>query len=216
LGVHFNNYYPGQWNKSNDWSWQGITGSYSETKYVTVYDNLGNLIYGNEPDSTQTSQPPSITVADVFGFEDTSGWIAPAGIATRNTTNKTQGSASLRISGGGYQTINSIDLSTAKITGETSTLKLDFYIGATQPNRYWIGQVQLFASCPSAGLYNAYIGQCELTGLPYSAFSTLSFTLSGDVLAILRGNYTDFSFKWALNTNSGSGPYLLDNMRFTN
>jgi hypothetical protein len=47
--VHFKNYYPGVWNKTNDYSWEGITTSLAVTTKVTVYDNAGNLIYGVEP-----------------------------------------------------------------------------------------------------------------------------------------------------------------------
>ncbi len=49
FGVHFTNYWPGVWNKTNDWSWQGVTTSFTTTTNVTVYDNAGNLIYGTEP-----------------------------------------------------------------------------------------------------------------------------------------------------------------------
>lgn len=49
FGVHFLNYYPGTWTKTNDWSWQGITATFGITTNVTVYDNVGNLVYGNEP-----------------------------------------------------------------------------------------------------------------------------------------------------------------------
>jgi hypothetical protein len=49
FGVHFLNYYPGVWNKSNDWSWQGITTNFTVTTKVTVYNNANTLIYGTEP-----------------------------------------------------------------------------------------------------------------------------------------------------------------------
>jgi hypothetical protein len=49
FGVHFKNYWPGTWTKTNDWSWQGITASFTTTTKVTVYDNADNLIYGTEP-----------------------------------------------------------------------------------------------------------------------------------------------------------------------
>lgn len=48
FGVHFANYASG-WNKTNDYSWQGITPSFGVTTKVTVYDNGGNLVYGSEP-----------------------------------------------------------------------------------------------------------------------------------------------------------------------
>jgi hypothetical protein len=49
FGVHFQNYYPGTWNKTNDYSWQGVTPSFTVTTKVAVYDNAGTLIYGVEP-----------------------------------------------------------------------------------------------------------------------------------------------------------------------
>jgi hypothetical protein len=218
LGVHFNNYYPGQWTKLNDWSWQGITGSFSETQKVTIYDQYGNLFYGSEPDSQQTLMPPNISTAEVFGFEKLGGWIAPAGTNSLNSTNKTQGSYSLKISNGGYQTINSIDMSTSKITGVLPKIKVDLFIGPSQPNPSWYGTLQLYVNCPSANVNDTYLGQCELTGLQKNAFNTLTFTIPSNIQTLLtqNPNPTDFSFKWTLNTNSNSGPYSFDNMRFSN
>jgi hypothetical protein len=157
----------------------------------------------------------SLLISNIFGFENSSYWALSSGSSSLNTTIKTHGNASLQISGGGYQTINSADISTSAIMGSTSNLSIDVYLGPTQPNIYWIGQVQLLVSCPSAGLYNVYIGQNELTNLTLGAFHTLSFTLPSNVLTVLKGNYSDFSFEWVLNTNANSGPYCLDNMIFT-
>ena len=214
FGVHFTNYYPGQWVKSNDWSWIGMSGSYSETQRVTLYDRDGMLLYGNEPTVYAASQPPVITVNDIFGFESCTGWSVSQGTISSDSVNKTQGNASVDFSGGGVQEIISTDLSTTEITGETSTLKLDVFVGNTQPNQWYVGYLQLTVNCPSAGLLNTYIGQVDLTSLTRGTFSTLTFSVPSNVVSALQGSHTDFSFKMQLNTSSGSGPYKLDNMRF--
>jgi hypothetical protein len=214
FGVHYTNYYPGQWIKSNDWSYQGISGSYSVTERVTVYNNNGILIFGNEPSLPSVAKPPLLTPGNVFGFEITSGWSVSVGSISVDTVSKTQGNASVNFSGGGSQEIISTDLKTVEITGETSVLKLDIFVGTTQPNPYWVGNLQLSVNCPSAGLINTFVGHQELTPLSRGTFNTISFNVPGNVLNALQGVHTDFSFRALLNTNSGSGPYKLDKMRF--
>ena len=157
FGVHYTNYYPGQWIKSNDWSYQGMSSTYNVTQRVTVYNNDGILIYGDEPIPQTVSQPPVMTVGNVFGFENCDGWSVSSGSMTLDNTIKTQGIASVNFSGGGNQQIISTDLSSVEITGETTTLKLDVYVGTTQPNPYWIGTLQLYANCPSGGISNVWI-----------------------------------------------------------
>lgn len=214
FGVHYTNYYPGQWNKSNDWSSDDITDTFSVTSRVTVYNSAGILISGNEPAINSAPLPTVISVADVFGFESCNGWSVSSGTMAPDTFNKTNGIASVNFSGGGYQEINTTDLPVTEISGETSPIMMDFYVGNIQPNQYYVGTLILYANCPSAGITNAYIGQKDLTPLIRGNFTTISFTIPANVLNALRGTFTDFSFKMILNTNSGSGPYKMDNMRF--
>ena len=83
------------------------------------------------------------------------------------------------------------------LAGVTSTLKLDVYVPPGQPNPYWFGAVQLFASCPSAAMNNAYLGQVELTGKPTGAFSALSYTVPSTVQTTLLGAHNDCFFSVA-------------------
>lgn len=214
FGVHYTNYYPGQWIKSNDWSYQGMSSTYNVTQRVTVYNNDGILIYGNEPTLATLSSPPVLTVGNVLGFENCSGWSVSLGSMTQDTVSKTQGIASVNFSGGGNQEIISTDLKTTDITGETSLFKIDLFVGTTQPNPYWVGTLQLYVNCPSGELVNTLIGHKELTPLSRGAFNTLSYTIPTNVLNVMRGNFNDFSFRLLLNNNSGSGPYKMDKMRF--
>jgi hypothetical protein len=162
---------------------------------------------------TTGGQPPSTQVASVLGMENEQNWNSADAVLS-SSPNRTEGSGSLKVEGGGYMLLTSAPLRTADIAGETSTLRLDIFVPGNQPNPYWMGAVQMYAECPSAGAYNVYLGQVELTGLPQNAFSTLSFNLPANVLDILRGNFNDFIFKIALNVNAGTPPTLLDNLRF--
>lgn len=152
----------------------------------------------------------------VFGFENPSLWnfTIGNGTLTSNTTYTTEGSASIRYGGNGYREITCIELETQDITGETSSLAFDFFIGTVQPNPNWIGQVQLKVSCPSANIYDLWIGNIELNGKPQGMFNIFTFNLPTNVVNALQGDHDDFVIRIALNTNVGSGPYYIDNMRF--
>jgi hypothetical protein len=67
---------------------------------------------------------------------------------------------------------------------------------------------------PSRGIYNAYLGQVELTGKPLATFLEMSFALPANVRAAMNTSFTDLTFTIALNIPSGTtGGYLLDNLR---
>lgn len=154
---------------------------------------------------------------DVFGFEDASLWnfiSGTNGTLSNNASNKTEGSASMQVAGNGWQQFKSIDMNTEDINETSSTMNLDIYVGATQSNPYWTGEVQFYIYCPSAGIFNQYVGNALLTSLQHNTFSTVSFTLPNNVMQALSGSHNDFSISFSLNTNHGSGSYYFDNLRF--
>jgi hypothetical protein len=126
----------------------------------------------------------------------------------------TQCSASLRLTGNNFAVIESAPLDTAQLPAPAGTLWLDLYIGTAQPNPGWIGQVQLYASCPSCRLDNEWIDQVELTPLSRGRWVKVGFKLTGEILGLLRQHHADFTWRLALNANPGSGPYLLDDLRY--
>jgi hypothetical protein len=211
IGVHFNGYYPGQWVKSNDWSCTGITDAWSETQRITVYDKYGTFIYGSEPERSVMLPPPSTPV--FVGCESTGDWTLSRGAIT-TTTNKTEGTYALQISGGGYQELTSKMITTGSFAGITGKIGLDLVVGSIQPNPYWIGEIQIYATCVSANLYNALIGKKDLASIPQGVYSTVPFDLPSAIKTILEQDHSDFNFTVILNTNTSSGPYLIDNLRF--
>lgn len=85
---------------------------------------------------------------------------------------------------------------------------------ANQPNPSWLGDLQIFVSCPSAGVFNAPLGTRGLTGLAAGEFSTLTYDVPADVVAVLSGAHPDCALSFALNVNAGAGTWVLDNLGF--
>ncbi|HEX2957679.1 MAG TPA: S8 family serine peptidase [Chitinispirillaceae bacterium] len=198
----------------------GIWEVYVVPRYISADQSSAagiNQEYSLVSDIPFLPSPVADTVALVMGFEKATLWsfITGSGTLSNLASPKTQGSASMQISGNGYQQIRSINLKTNQLA-EKNKILCDIYVGTTQPNPYWIGYAQLLVHCPSANIYNMYIGQVMLNGLPLGTFSTLTYTLPSTVLTALAGSHNDFSFSLVLNTNTGSGPYYFDNMRFSN
>src|SRR5690606_34939738 len=114
----------------------------------------------------------------------------------------------------GYTVLQSATFSTDEIVGLSDELSLDVYISDPQPNPWWVGDVHLFASCPSANLYNYWVGGDSLTNLFWGEFNQLIFTVPSEVLAVWEGNYHDCSVSLAVNVNAGSGVIQLDRLGF--
>jgi hypothetical protein len=74
--------------------------------------------------------------------------------------------------------------------------------------------VQTYATCPTAQVHNAYIGQAELTGLPAGAFSTLEYGLPAWLRDVLSQHHDDCSFGIGVNMNPTPVNPVLDNLRF--
>jgi hypothetical protein len=83
-----------------------------------------------------------------------------------------------------------------------------------QPNPHWLGAVQMYLTCPSANLFNQYIGEDELTGLPLNKYSTLTYPIPAPIESVLQGSHPDCFFSIAVNANQTPTPPALDNLRF--
>jgi hypothetical protein len=155
-------------------------------------------------------------VGAVLSFEQTSLWKVIQGSTTlsRNTSQFTHCSSSLKMTGNNFVVIESARMVTSQMPDPTSKLAMDLFIGTRQPNPSWIGQIQLYAHCPSCGIYNQWLSQVELTPLPRGRFVKVTFPIPGNVVTAINQNHNDFSWRLGVNTNAGSGPYYLDHLRF--
>ena len=150
----------------------------------------------------------------VLGFESAAAWGASAGSLATVSSPITQGSFALQWSNIAYAEIQSAALSQAEAPIGGS-LAYDLRLPTQQPNPYWLGVTQVLLSVPSRGVYNAFIGSRDLTGLSLGTYHTITLNIPQWVRTALQGaTYSDLTVKIVLNVNQGSGPHLLDNFRF--
>jgi Zinc dependent phospholipase C len=150
----------------------------------------------------------------LFSFENQGDWSAPNAVTRRVTELTTHGAAAFGIVANGYKLITSRPFSTSELQTVGTEMGLDLYIPNPQPNPYWVGQVQLFVTCPTANIYNQFLGQQELTHLFRQEFNTLSFPLSPAIRSALLGNHHNCQISIAINVNNGSGEFILDRLGF--
>ena len=71
----------------------------------------------------------------------------------------------------------------------------------------------MYVSSPSANVYNAYMGQVELTPLSKAQFNRLGFTIPDYALPAITLDHPDVSFTIVLNVNAGTSGWLVDDLR---
>lgn len=157
-----------------------------------------------------TSSDPAI-----LGFEDPSSWSLTQGTFPPPTTSvdHTEGTLSLAVSPSGYGVLTSAPISV--LSAVTGAVTYDLFIPSAQANPYWFGATQLYLNCPSRNVFNAFVGQQELTGFETGRFHSMAFSISDRAtLDALDGGCMDLSFSIALNVPwNEAGTYLLDNLR---
>jgi len=135
---------------------------------------------------------------------------------SNDTSLKSEGTLSLKFNGTGYMVVATPVFASSEITSYSSQLSLDIYMSSPATNPSWLGQVQLFVTCPSGGIYNQPAGQVDLTGLALDKWDTLNFALPAKIVNLFKGSYKDVQINVAVNTNqTASKPYRIDNFRFT-
>lgn len=176
---------------------------------------------GTESSEGVESRVGALSTADarILGFETpTVDWtVVNGGLGTITaSTIHDQGAFSLAVNARGYVPIRSVALSTLGAT-IGATVKYDIMLPTQQPNPFWFGNTQLFVNLPSQGVFNQFVGEVELTGLPLNQFVTVQMTLPTNLLTALRATYTDLQVTVVVNVASNAtGTYRLDNLQFAN
>jgi arabinan endo-1,5-alpha-L-arabinosidase len=161
------------------------------------------------PDIDSLSNALVTTSADqVLGFEAAELWQGPGALATNPI--HTQGHSSLAVRPNGYSLYRSQQFA---FKGRAKQLVLDLQLPTTQPNRYWLGALQVYFEAPANELFNAYVGQVELTGKPLGAFTSVQLDVPDTIAAVLAEGVAELQIKLALNVPGAPGTYLLDNLR---
>jgi hypothetical protein len=164
----------------------------------------------------------ALTFADTLGFEAVSGWTVTQGQvqSVALTTTRTQGASALALT----KPSGNVRIDSAKLASTTPELMkiergayaaLDFMIPTEQVSPYWTGALQMYISVPSRNLYNAYLGQVELTGMRTAVYTTLLFKIPDATADVIKGaTFSDLTFGIALTVPTNSpGVYRIDNLR---
>jgi hypothetical protein len=165
--------------------------------------------------ATPVCVPMSLEFGSIFGFENPTAWTGQGFPLATVSAPRTEGSFALQVGSSGFREIFSAVFNTDILQGITSKLALDVYLPVGPSNPFWLGAVQLYANCPSANIYHSYQGEIELTGKPSGAFSTVTFNLTPQVVAAMKGQHGDFSLSIAVNAAPAAQSFVLDNLHFT-
>ena len=97
----------------------------------------------------------------------------------------------------------------------SAKLSLDVFVPSPAPNPYWMGDVQMFLSCPTAGIYSHYLGRADLAQTYPNQWN--SITLPLDVVAQTALESTNTcQFTIAINTPPTALPtaFFVDRLGF--
>ena len=153
-----------------------------------------------------------------LSFEDQRRvWSVGVGSVQLQTTTTTPSHLqhALQVNGCQYATINSPLFNTSELPAG-SKLAFDVRLPTTQPNPYWLGDVQLHLTIPGANVFNAWLGWHPFTGKPTGAYHTVTFDLPQPIRTALAGSHPNAQIHIALNTGNCLAPILIDNVRIQN
>lgn len=177
-------------------------------RYMTIITLVSALV-------PATALAQSATQDRVLGFESKADWTSPTASVQSSGTH-TQGTSSLAVQAHGYSVLTSAAFPVTSAVA--STITLDVLLPTLQANPFWFGNVSIFVTAPSVNVFNQYLGEDELTGMPLGKFLTLSFGVPAAVQAALSNDLkSDVTLTIAINVPfNEAGTYLLDNLQLTN
>lgn len=170
-------------------------------------------LYGPRRPADPPAQNP------ILGFESLEAWNPPswdyASYMKMLSTDKVEGASALAVTTNGYKVLESAPLSQTDLGG-TGRINWAMKVSSQQPNPWWVGQVQIYMSCPSRNFWNQMIGFVDLTPLAKDQWGRSSVTIPASIANALQGaTFSDLRVMVIFNLNAGAGPILLDDMSFT-
>jgi uncharacterized protein YjbI with pentapeptide repeats len=159
----------------------------------------------------QSTQALTASQQRILGFEELPLWSLGQGQKSLSVL-RTEGAHAFSLNVANYTELESVALGALGTVPDT--LYLDVSLPSNQVNPWWFGAIQMYATVPSANLFNEFFAQNELTGKPVGSFFTLAFKLNDRVKQALASNPSDLRLKISINVPAGNGAYLLDALRF--
>lgn len=208
LGVHFEGYYPGVWDKANDWSWVSVSGTYSLNDKVTVYalgeTGVRGKINGDDPPSNYVSQPVIYNQSNRGMYDDLRFWSYPMRLQLSQV--RTEGEWGLEIPVDGY---NVLETQPIVMERTATSIAFDLLLGLKQPNPYWLGSIDVFIDIRSKGIFNQYVGGIQCQQGMVGQFAPIRFMLS-EAISRNIGPSDRLVLRFAINGNHGSDPMVID------
>src|SRR5512133_2095306 len=159
--------------------------------------------------SVASSREALVSSKAVWGFETLDSWTHSAGTVALSSQH-TQGSSSLALSGFTYAQLTSVPTAVEAIRNVVS---VDVQIPVQQPNPWYYGMLQLSLSAPSKGINNQYIGQKDLKQLTPGQFVQVDFPIPSNIQAQLANGASDLSVTLSTAVPAGAGTHLFDNLQ---
>lgn len=160
--------------------------------------------------------PPTDTRPSFLTFdENPSSWHSNETIVAPDTSVRVGDYGySLSMEGDGYRVIRSPRFCATEWKTYGTSLAVDVYIPSNPGNPWWLGEVALFMDAPSAGMYNSWQGNVQITQFAPGQWHTVEIPLNVQALAALGGTGCDLEIGLVLNASSANESYRFDNLRF--
>ena len=196
LGIHFQGYYPGVWDATNDWSFDGPT---SLRGGIYAWDSASHsysLVGGTVPDPSVAPLPVQHPASAVLSLS-ASQWTVQSG----NTTLQAADTGLLAVLQG-YAVVATQPLDPSTISFSSGTISVQYELLSPVPNPWWPGSIDLSFNSPMNGIYNQYVGHVNIANTPNQVL-TAQFPLPS---VVVGRNWTasDFQFLLALNGPPGT------------
>jgi len=149
-------------------------------------------------------------ISSVLAFDHQGDWTALNGAVSQELGNVSEGTAVLRLSAQSWTSLTSRTFSTTELEGITSNLAFDIFVPDLPADFYWMGGMNAYVECPSAGLWRTWLGYHALQILFDNEYNRIEFRLPPHVVSVLNGNHSDCRWGLDFSTNPIFGGLLVD------
>lgn len=159
---------------------------------------------------SEPSPPATVLTSSILSFDNLDDWNSSQVTLTIDSTNKTEGVGAVSVNPTNWFSLHSREFAANELQGITQRLSFDVHVPELSPDYYWFGGMNVLLQCPSAGLWNTFVGHRELQILFDDEFNRVEFELPPYIHQILSGGSQDCSFTIEFSTSAASGPLLVD------
>lgn len=179
-----------------------------------LLDNL-RLVEGEHIRSVfhQSQSGMAAYSASFMSFDADGDWTSTFPTTTISTP-RSEGTSARLIQSAGWVRLTSRPFATSELSGVTSTLSVDVRIEEPPASPHWLGDIQAFFHCPSAGIHSAHLGWHSLGSVFFNEFNGVEFELPDQVTQALQASHSGCQFFIDVGGNPMPEGYILDNMGF--